>query len=100
MMMKGQLMSNKTTKQQDEIMEQINKDVSQSKKQIQYKQDVQEAKVWLRRELNQGLIPSCLHNPHILHHLDDNADLHSIDTVAHALVDVERFEEEEYNFGD
>jgi len=77
------------TEQQKSIMDEIRIDMKLSQKQVQFKRDVQDAKHWLQDQLRLGLIPSCLHDPRILSHLGDDADLHSIAATAHALVEID-----------
>lgn len=81
------------TQQVIDIEAQISEDMSVSPKDIKFKNDCKEAEIWMLRELKRGLIPTCLHNPMILHHLDNN-DLHSVRDVAKALVEFENYEEE------
>ena len=57
-----------------------------------FKNDCQKVEIWLQRELKRGRVLTCLHNPMLLHHIDDN-DLHSVKDVARALVEFENLEE-------
>ena len=80
------------TQQQIDIEADITAEMSLSAKEIEFKNDCKEAEIWLRRELKRGLVPTCLHNPMLLHHIDDN-DLHSVRDVARALVMFENYEQ-------
>ena len=87
-----------------EIEAQIKEEMSLTPKQIKFKSDVAEAEIWLSRELKRGLVPACLFNPLIASELackkmKDINDLHSVKSVAKALVAIEYDNEKYINEG-